>query len=104
MIGFKSAKTLGFDKSMQYTVLKKTVMARIKKSGLGNIEGAHKVLKPVVFEDVAAKNEATRAELKELGGIAKVGVGHMSFMVSDIYVAGAAMASRATPEEIQEAF
>jgi hypothetical protein len=104
MIGFQVAKSSGFKKSMQYTVLQKTVMARIKKSALGNIKGAHKVLKPVVFEDVAAENEATRAELKELGGIAKVGVGHMTFMTSDLYVAGAAAASRATPEEIQEAF
>jgi len=102
MMGFHIAKASGFKKSMQYSVLQKSVLARTQKHKSLVQTKVHKVLEPVLFDQVAAENEATRAELTELGGIAKISVAYLSFMVSDFYVQAVAASCRATPEELQE--
>jgi len=99
MTSFRVAKALGFKKSMQYSVLKKSVLAR--SNGNKNLAQTkvHRVLKPVKFAEIDAENEAIRAELAELDGVAKISVAYLSFMVSDFYHQAIAAVSRATPKK-----
>jgi len=103
MIGFHMAKASGFKKSLQYSVLEKSVLARTKDHKSLVPTKFLKHLGPVKFADIAAENEETTAELQELDGIARVSVAHMSFCVSDFWIQAVAAACRATPEELKEA-
>merc|ERR1712070_706164 len=71
MIGFHLAHKAGFKKSLTFSVLEKSVLARTKGNKNLVQTKIHKVLEPVKFADVAAASEATRVELKELDGVAK---------------------------------
>merc|ERR1719215_542798 len=79
---FHVAKASGFKKSFQFSVLQKSVLARTKKHSSLVQTKVHKVMEPVLFAEISAENEATRAELKELDGVAKGSVAYLSFMVS----------------------
>lgn len=102
LIGMKMAKASGFKKSFQYSVLEKSVLARTKGNKSLAQSKVHKVFDPVLFADIAAQKEATRAELKELNGISKMSLVHLSFMTSDYYIPAIAAAVKATPEELKE--
>jgi len=102
MMGFRIAKASGFKKSFQFSVLQKSVLARTNKHKSLVQSKVHKVFEPVLFEEVAAEREAIRAELKELGGVAKLSVAYLSFMLTDFYIQAVAASCRANPEELKE--
>lgn len=103
LTGHIVARAMGFKKSFGYTVFP---FLRNRAEGHKAVEDAEvrRSLDPVHFVDVATDNEAVRAELAELDGIAQVSlmpIDHTTgkaFM--DVMAKAVSKAVRATPEEL----
>lgn len=99
------SEALGFDKSFQYTVLAKSLVARTKGNSHIAENEFQRHIKPQPFAEIAigAAKETVRAELNELEGEARGSITHLKWMTSSGYIPVIALSCRATQDELTTA-
>lgn len=98
LAGIYLAKEMGYERSFQYTVLA-SLIGRSEGKDAFKRSKVMRTLKPVHFAEIESESDATRADLKELDGISRMSVTHLSFMCSDPYMQLVAMAVKAEDSE-----
>lgn len=98
LTGIHLAKELGYERSFQYTVLA-SLIGRSQGGDAFKRSKVQRTLKPVNFAEIESGSDATRADLKELNGVSRMSVTHLSFMCSDPYMQLVAMAVKAEAAE-----